>query len=258
MTPVVQDRLKALDTMTLKRGAHDSVDAGVCAMELVAYIAGEPHTDHPACTSPVLAAFTRQWNDDLDDEGRQMLKPLLPRMVGTAGDGFDEQRGWMCADWLIRVYTPTWLELAGVTESAAALRALAPIAGAATVAAARPTINEARKKGAAAWAAAWAAAGDAAWDAAGAAARAAAGAAAGDAAGAAARAAAGDAARDAAWAAAWAATGAAAWDATWAAAWDATRAAAWAALEPTKVGLQASALDLLDRMITLGDTERAA
>ncbi|HEX6024390.1 MAG TPA: hypothetical protein VFZ00_20545, partial [Solirubrobacter sp.] len=46
-----------------------------------------------------------------------------------------------------------------------------------------------------------------------------------------------DAARDAA--------GDAAWAAAWAAAWD----AAWAALAPTVKELQASALDLFDRML---------
>jgi hypothetical protein len=95
--------------------------------------------------------------------------------------------------------------------------------------------------GDAARAAAWAAARAAAGDAARAAARAAAGAAAGDAAG--------DAARDAAGAAAGAAAGDAAWDAARAAASPAARDAARAALRPTVETLQASALDLLDRMI---------
>ena len=103
----------------------------------------------------------------------------------------------------------------------------------------------------AAWAAAGAAARDAALDAAWAAARdaawAAAGAAAGDAAWAAARAAAGD----AAWDAARAAAGDAAWAAAWAAAGAAAWAAAGAALKPTVTALQASAFDLLDRMLSL-------
>ncbi|HEX6025964.1 MAG TPA: hypothetical protein VFZ00_28490, partial [Solirubrobacter sp.] len=61
------------------------------------------------------------------------------------------------------------------------------------------------------------------------------------------------AARDAAWDAAWDAAGAAArdaaWDAAGAAARDAARAAAWDAVRPTVVGLQASALELFDRML---------
>ena len=47
-----------LETITLEKGAHASFAKGVCAMELVSYIAGEPFSDHPKCTSPVLAAFS--------------------------------------------------------------------------------------------------------------------------------------------------------------------------------------------------------
>jgi hypothetical protein len=54
-----------LDTLTLQKGAHDSPDAGMCVMEAVAYISGEPFSDHPACASPILSAFLRRWNDDL-------------------------------------------------------------------------------------------------------------------------------------------------------------------------------------------------
>lgn len=116
-----------LGAVTLERGAHRDRSEGVCAAELVAWIAGETHTDRPQCMSPILGAFLRRWNDDLDDPGRQRLTPLLPRCVGTAADGHDEIRGWLCADWLIRVHTPAWLELAAITDSAAALRSLPPL-----------------------------------------------------------------------------------------------------------------------------------
>ena len=59
--------------------------------------------------------------------------------------------------------------------------------------------------------------------------------------------AAGAAARAAAGAAARAAAGAAAWDAAWAAAWD----AAWEKISPSIARLQASAVNLVDRMIRL-------
>jgi hypothetical protein len=80
----------------------------------------------------------------------------------------------------------------------------------------------------------------------------------------AARAAAGAAARDAAWAAAEAAAGAAARDAAWAAARDAARAvaaaaardAAGAALADTVAVLQASAIDLLDRMLAITEEDQ--
>lgn len=60
-----------LDTLTLAEGSHPDPDAGMCVMEAVAYFAHEPHSDHPACVSPVIGAFLRRWNDDLDDDGRQ-------------------------------------------------------------------------------------------------------------------------------------------------------------------------------------------
>lgn len=169
MTPPVPERVAQLAELTIDHGSHSSFDAGHCSTEVVAYLAGEPHTDHPECLSPVLGAFIRTWNDDLDDEGRQKLKSFLPRVIGTAGDGRDEARAWLATDWLVRVHTPAWLELAGVTESAAALRALPPFASPRVARANQSTVEAAARD------AARAAVGPAAWAAAEAAARVAAG-----------------------------------------------------------------------------------
>jgi hypothetical protein len=163
----------------------------------------------------------------------------------------------MAADWYIRVQTPAWLRLAGLTTQAEALEAFPEIIDFSAVPSLKPTLDAIRQDAAAAWdaawdaarAAAWDAARAAAWDAAGAAARAAAWDAAGAAAGAAAWDAARAAARAAAWDAAWDAARAAAWDAAGAAAWD----AAGAALAPTVTALQISAVDLVKRMCALTD-----
>jgi hypothetical protein len=206
-----------VDSVTLEAGGHEP-DGRFCVMELAAYIANEPWSDHPACVSPVLGAFLRSWNDSLDDDTRQRLKPYAERVIGTAGDGRDEERAWLATDWLVRVCAPAFLDLAGLAVEARSLRKLAPLDGSDAAKLAQPTINKARA---------------AAWDAAGAAARDAAGAAAGD----------------AAWAAAWDAAGAAAEDAAGAAAGAAARAAAGDKLQPTVTELQATAFDLLDQMI---------
>ena len=227
---LVPDRAARLDGIQLDSGSHNTFDDGHCAMEVVAWLAGEGHTDAPACASAVLRRFTIGVNDRWDDTRRQRLVPFLPRMVGTAGDGKDEARSYLALDWLIRTFTPAWLDLAGLSESAAELRGLRQIADLAAVRAAGPVVWDIKRKAAAA------AAGDATWAATWAAARGAAAAAARGAARDAARGAAGDAAKDAGDAAA-----AAAAAATWAATWD--------ALRPTVDTLQASALDLLDRMI---------
>jgi hypothetical protein len=203
---VLPDRLAALDTLTLDHGSHDDFNSGHCAMEVVAWLAGLGHTDAPDCASPVLRTFTIGLNDQWDADTRQRLRPYLPRMVGTAGDGLDETRSYMALDWLIRTYTPAWLDLAGLTAEATALRDLRRIVDLVAAQEAGPVVRAAGGKARAAWVAARVAARVAAWD--------------------------------AAWVAAWVAAGVAA------------RVAAWEALKPTVETLQASALDLLDSMIT--------
>jgi hypothetical protein len=273
---VLQDRLARAAGITLKSGTHASLEKGACAMELVSWVAGEPWSDHPVCTCPVIAAFVRSWNDSLpsDAERDRLLMPLIPQLVDSKSTkGIEERRSYLALDWMVRVFTPKFLDLVpALAPHAKALRYLeeiADIAGAvaagkltaaawdAARAAARDAAGDAA--GDAAVAAAWDAAVAAAWDAARTAARAAARAAAGAAAGDAAWAAAGDAAGAAAWDAAWDAAGDAAWDAAGdaavAAAWDAARtaarAAAWGALKPTVEWLQISALDLVDRMLAV-------
>jgi hypothetical protein len=216
-----------IDTLTLARGAHSTPSDGMCLLEAAAYMAGEPHSDHPTCVCPVLAAFGRAWNDGLGDEARNhILKPFLPRLLNTRSTpDVQDRRAFMAADWAVRTYAPAWLRLAGLNEHADALSGLPELDSVQAFLDAQVVIQSAKR--------AAFAAGDAA------------GAAAGDAAGAAA----GDAAGDAAGAAAWAAAGDAAGAAAWAAAWAAARAAAWAALAPTRDMLQASAADLFDRMI---------
>jgi hypothetical protein len=232
---VIEDRLAILGGIHLGKGKHHSFAEGVCAMELAAWLAGEPHSDRPLCVDPVIAAFLRTWQDQLDDDARDVLvKPLVPFTIGTAnGPELQDKRAFLAADWAVRVFTPAWLRLAGLEENAAELEGLKALASVALCNEARPAIDRARAAARdAARAAARAAARDAAGDAAGAAAW--------DAARDAARAAARDAARDAAGAAA----GAAAWDAAGAAA----RAAARDALAPTVEQLQQSAVDLVTRM----------
>ena len=161
MTTELLDRLIPL---TLSHGTHGSPDAGMCAMEAVAYVTGEPFSDHPQCVSPVIAAALRTWNDGLPDNATRntLLKPLLVLCVGTNTTDDDERiRAAMAADWLVRVQAPAWLRLAGLTDEAAALETLAVIVDTASLVAAQPALNAARKQ-AAARAAAWAAARDAA------------------------------------------------------------------------------------------------
>ena len=81
-----RERLAALPP--LSKGAHKHEDEGACVMEAVAYVAGEPWTDRPACACPVISAFMRAWNDDLptDADRDRLLRPLIPRLARVAGD----------------------------------------------------------------------------------------------------------------------------------------------------------------------------
>jgi hypothetical protein len=244
-------------TFTFGTGSHKSRKDGMCLMEAVAYVAGEKHSDRPKCACPVISAFLRSWNDAIpnDDRRRELLEPFVFRMVGTKTTAAtEEQRSFMCLDWLVRVHTPAFIDLAPVLQPHAVnLRSLSPITDIEAAIAAGETVR-------AVWADVWAAAGSAAraaaraavWDSA----CAAAGAAVWAAAGAAAWAAAGTAAWDAA---ARAAARAAVWDSAWAAAgaavWAAVGDSAEAALNTTVEDLQVSASCLVDRMIRLTEPQ---
>jgi hypothetical protein len=232
-----------LSTVLFGVGQHRITDAptgdrDLCIMEAVAYIAGEPWSDSPACACPAVSAFLRSWNDALSDADRDRLLPAavwVPRLVGSRGDhATKERRAYIALDWLIRVHTPAWLDLVpSLAMHAEALRALPEVVDLASAEASKDVGYAARD---AAGDAAGGAAGDAAWYAA--------------------RVAAGYAARDAARVAAWYAARVAAGDAARSAAWYAAGAAAEAALRPTVETLQASALDLLDRMLACGEHRR--
>jgi hypothetical protein len=81
-----------LDPYYLSKGEHQYPSAGRCAMEWVAFIAGEEHSDEPVCVSDYLADLCRGLNDYWSDKDRQRLRPYLVRCIGTADDGLDDVR----------------------------------------------------------------------------------------------------------------------------------------------------------------------
>lgn len=108
-----------LREMPLSKGAHKSPEQGVCLMEVVSYVAGEAFSDHPKCACPYMSWFLRRWNDDLDDEGRQMLKQFVPLLVNSnLGTKVANRRMDMAEDWFYTVYLASWLELAGQHDAA--------------------------------------------------------------------------------------------------------------------------------------------
>jgi len=132
-------------------------------MEWVSHLAGEPHSDQPACVSPVLRAYCTSLNDSLDNEPRQVLRPYLARTIGTADDGLDDARSWMALDWLVCTYAPTWLAAAGLAGSAHRLEDLAPVMDACDLQGALVELKAARRDARAGWSSALGAARPAAW-----------------------------------------------------------------------------------------------
>ena len=205
------ERLAEVMAAKLDKGAHEENSRRMCVMEAVAYVAGEQWSDSPKCACPVISTFLRAWNDALpDDERTPLLADLIPRLVGTRSTKEIEiRRGTMAADWLIRTYTPAWLRLAKLDAQAAQLESLPEVTDFSSCPSLMPVLDAGRSDASTALVAA----------------------------GAAARAAAGAAAR------------AAAWDAAWVDAWVDAGVDAGVALDSTKCQLQASAKDLVVRMI---------
>jgi hypothetical protein len=116
-----------LDTLVLRSGAHTSPSDGVSLMEAVSVLAGEPWSNSPSCTSPVIAAYARSLNDWLLDDERQRLKVYIPRLVGTAEPDLEVRRAFACADAAVRVFAPLAFAAAGLVEEAATLGALASV-----------------------------------------------------------------------------------------------------------------------------------
>lgn len=81
------DHSRTPDVMpVLSRGKHRNPRKGACFMELASYLAGEPWSDHPKSTHPLLAVLARSVNDHLGDASRSRIAPLIPDVVGLNGD----------------------------------------------------------------------------------------------------------------------------------------------------------------------------
>ena len=139
-------RLEKLESYHLLHGAHKSFEEGMCAMEFVAWLADETHSDAPWCACPVLGAFVRVWNDSLNDVDRdRLLKPLIPRLVGSRSTPeVEHQRSYLALDWLIREFLPTWLEQVDALRAhAVEIRALEAIRDLESAEAAGPKVRAA-------------------------------------------------------------------------------------------------------------------
>jgi len=119
---LIPERLIEIESKPLRKGDGKSIDTA-CIMNMVAYVAGEPWSDHPECACPVLTKMAISLNDRLDDEQRQKLAPLIPLLAGTKGTRDDQKARASFIVWRsITVTLPILLDLIKMTEYADELR----------------------------------------------------------------------------------------------------------------------------------------
>ena len=246
------------DTLTLARGSHelgDTDDCGnqaLCFMEAFNVSRRLGVTDRcPTDVSETLHGFIVGLNDSLGTVQRQRLKLYRDRIVGTSGQpDADRRAAYMSVDWLIRTYTVAFLRLAGLTAHADALAGAGEVVDLVTLG---QVTNHISVADSVAYSVAGSAAGSVARSAARSAAGAAARSAARSVADSAARSAADSVAYSVAYSAARSVSRSAAYSVAYSVADSVSRSAAYSAadqmLAPTVTAMQASAFDLLDRML---------
>lgn len=120
---------RSIAQLPLHAGAHATRGDGMCAMEMVAWLANEPHSDEPSCACPVIGALVRACNDAMSDALRnRFLRPLVPMLVGTrAAAATERQRGMVVLDALVRVLLPMRLRRERQLAAAKLLAELPPV-----------------------------------------------------------------------------------------------------------------------------------
>jgi hypothetical protein len=114
---------RALERVELVTGVGTRDAGRMCVMSLVACLAGEEHTDSPACASPLIRAFAIPLNDNMPHSVRQRLKPFAPRILGTQ-DGQDSVRAELLRQALSQEILP---KLGGRQPSTQARRFAGPL-----------------------------------------------------------------------------------------------------------------------------------
>lgn len=102
----------------------------MCALELVAWLAGERHSDSPDCTSPVITALVRSFNDVIPSDAARSyyLRSSIPRLINTrASRQVEKRRAATVIDFLVRGLLPMLLHKQGRHAEASELAGLKPI-----------------------------------------------------------------------------------------------------------------------------------
>lgn len=88
----------------LSFGSHKSPQDGMCVMEMVSFLAGEPWSDQPRCVCPIIAEFCRTMNDNFEQTERDWLQAYVPRLIGTASPFYEKERAEYLFDRAVNVF----------------------------------------------------------------------------------------------------------------------------------------------------------
>lgn len=97
------------DRVELIDGWGEPRDGKLCIMSLVAFLAGEGHSDRPESASPLIRDFAIPINDGMDGAMRQRLKAFAPRILGTR-DGRDDERAEVLYSAMLHEVVPAMLQ----------------------------------------------------------------------------------------------------------------------------------------------------
>lgn len=78
-------------TVRLDPGRHRPGEGRACVLELASLLGGEPFSDSPRSVCPVVAAFLRRYQDELDDDRRADLYGVAAAIVGSRADADTER-----------------------------------------------------------------------------------------------------------------------------------------------------------------------
>lgn len=149
-------KLDDFGPLSLSQGSHTSPSDGMCIMEMVSYLAGEPWSDTPGCSAPTLSSYSRVINDKAPQYVRDQLQTRVLQLIGTADPDAEVARAEHFAWAAITIFAPYALRAEGSHAAAETLASFDRSAG--LPAAARAAKEVAYTANYAADAAAWAAA----------------------------------------------------------------------------------------------------
>lgn len=104
-----------LRDLVLTSGPHSTRAEGLCALEAAAMIAGEPHSDAPACVCPVVAAYIRVLNDPRWSSDAARSAALMPWIKRIVGSRTTSEVKHARAAWLAQRALQFWTPLAGMS-----------------------------------------------------------------------------------------------------------------------------------------------